>query len=55
MAAAIYNGTLGLSTLGCPQTLGRAGAEEFQGLFVRRLARLAALQEPQPAASPVTL
>ena len=42
MAATIYNGMLGLSTLGCPQTVGRQGAEIFQQLFVQRLLKLAA-------------
>ena len=55
MAAAIYNGTLSLSTQGCPRTLGLAGAEMFQSLFARRLARLAELPQPLPASSPVAL
>jgi hypothetical protein len=53
MAATFYNGTMGLSTLGCPRTLGREGAEIFQELFVRRLLKLAAPQEP--TASPPAL
>jgi len=47
MAAATYNGTLSLSTQGCPRTFGLEGAEMFQTLFVGRLTRLAELPPKQ--------